>query len=206
VTDVIAWKRANPADDLLSALIAAEEHGDVLSDSELADQVALLYIAGHETTVNLVGNGILALLEHHDQRRRLQGDPTLTGNAIEEFLRYDPPVQMTRRITMRDTVVADQQIEAGSFVVLVLASANRDPQRFGATAARLDISRPEANQHLSFGGGVHYCLGAALARLEARLSIATLLHRYPNLALAGPPRWNGRINLRGLDQLPVVLS
>jgi cytochrome P450 len=206
VTDVIAWKRANPADDLLSALIAAEEHGDVLSDSELADQVALLYIAGHETTVNLIGNGILALLEHHDQRRRLQGDPTLTGNAIEEFLRYDPPVQMTRRITMRDTVVADQQIEAGSFVVLVLASANRDPQRFGTTAARLDISRAEANQHLSFGGGVHYCLGAALARLEARLSIATLLHRYPNLALAGPPRWNGRINLRGLDQLPVVLS
>jgi cytochrome P450 len=88
----------------------------------------------------------------------------------------------------------------------VLASANRDPQRFGTTAARLDISRAEANQHLSFGGGVHYCLGAALARLEARLSIATLLHRYPNLALTGPPRWNGRINLRGLDQLPVVLS
>jgi cytochrome P450 len=206
MADVIAWKRANPAHDLLSALIAAEEHGDVLSDTELADQVALLYIAGHETTVNLIGNGIFALLQHDDQRRRLQDDPTLTGNAIEEFLRYDPPVQMTRRITVRDTVVADQQVEAGSFVVLVLASANRDPQHFGPTAAQLDISRPEASQHLAFGGGVHYCLGAALARLEARLAIATLLHRYPNLALAGTPQWNGRINLRGLDHLPVVLS
>jgi cytochrome P450 len=206
MADVIAWKRANPAHDLLSALIAAEEHGDVLSDTELADQVALLYIAGHETTVNLIGNGIFALLQHDDQRRRLQDDPTLTGNAIEEFLRYDPPVQMTRRITVRDTVVADQQVEAGSFVVLVLASANRDPQHFGPTAAQLDISRPEASQHLAFGGGVHYCLGAALARLEARLAIATLLHRYPNLALAGTPQWNGRINLRGLDYLPVVLS
>jgi cytochrome P450 len=206
MADVIAWKRANPAHDLLSALIAAEEHGDVLSDTELADQVALLYIAGHETTVNLIGNGIFALLQHDDQRRRLQDDPALTGNAIEEFLRYDPPVQMTRRITVRDTVVADQQVEAGSFVVLVLASANRDPQHFGPTAAQLDISRPEASQHLAFGGGVHYCLGAALARLEARLAIATLLHRYPNLALAGTPQWNGRINLRGLDHLPVVLS
>jgi cytochrome P450 len=205
VGDVIAWKRANPADDLLSALIAAEEHGDVLSDTELADQVGLLYIAGHETTVNLIGNGMLALLRHDDQRRALQSDLSRASNAVEELLRYDPPVQMTRRITLRDTVVGAKVIPSGSFVVLVLAAANRDPQHFGPTAARLDVTRADANQHVAFGGGVHYCLGAALARLEARLAIETVLRRYPALALGGVPEWNGRINLRGLDRLPATL-
>jgi cytochrome P450 len=206
VSDVITWKRAHPGNDLLSALIAAEEHGDVLSDTELADQVALLYIAGHETTVNLIGNGTLALLKDDDQRRHLQADPALSGNAVEELLRYDPPVQMTRRITLHDTMVGETEIEAGSFVVLVLASANRDARRWGATAPRLDVTRADANQHVSFGGGVHYCLGAALARLEAKLAIATLLHRYPGLLLADTPQWNGRINLRGLAELRVTLN
>ncbi len=206
LTEVIAWKRAHPADDLLSALIAAEEHGDMLSETELADQVGLLYIAGHETTVNLIGNGVLALLRDGDERRRLQTDPALATNAVEEFLRYDPPVQMTRRITLRDIVVDGKEIEKGSFVLLVLGSANRDPQRFGSDAQRLDIGRADANQHLAFGGGVHYCLGAALARLEGRLAISTLLRRFPELAPAGEPEWNGRINLRGLDRLPVTLG
>lgn len=206
LTEVITWKREHPADDLLSALIAAEEHGDMLSESELADQVGLLYIAGHETTVNLIGNGVLALLQHDDERRRLQTEPALAAHAVDELLRYDPPVQMTRRITLRDLVVDGNQIEKGSFVLLVLGAANRDPQHFGADASRLDIARPDAAQHLSFGGGVHYCLGAALARLEGRLAISTLLRRFPDVALAGVPEWNGRINLRGLDRLPVALA
>jgi cytochrome P450 len=205
VTDVITWKRAHPGNDLLSALITAEEHGDVLSDTELADQVGLLYIAGHETTVNLIGNGMLALLGHDRQRDRLRSEPGLAANAVDEFLRYDPPVQMTRRITLRDVVVGGKTIEAGSFVLLVLASANRDAHHFGPSAEELDIGRPEANQHLAFGGGVHYCLGAALARLEARLAFSTLLSRYPAMSLAGTPQWNGRINLRGLERLPVAL-
>jgi cytochrome P450 len=205
VTDVITWKRAHPGNDLLSALITAEEHGDVLSDTELADQVGLLYIAGHETTVNLIGNGMLALLGHDRQRDRLRSEPGLAANAVDEFLRYDPPVQMTRRITLRDVVVGGKTIEAGSFVLLVLASANRDAHHFGPSAEELDIGRPEANQHLAFGGGVHYCLGAALARLEARLAFSTLMSRYPAMSLAGTPQWNGRINLRGLERLPVAL-
>jgi cytochrome P450 len=205
ITDVITWKRAHPGNDLLSALITAEEHGDVLSDTELADQVGLLYIAGHETTVNLIGNGMLALLGHDQQRDRLRSEPALAANAVDEFLRYDPPVQMTRRITLRDVVVGGKTIEAGSFVLLVLASANRDAHHFGPSAEELDIGRPEANQHLAFGGGVHYCLGAALARLEARLAFSTLLSRYPAMSLAGTPQWNGRINLRGLERLPVAL-
>jgi cytochrome P450 len=205
VTDVITWKRAHPGNDLLSALITAEEHGDVLSDTELADQVGLLYIAGHETTVNLIGNGMFALLGHDRQRDRLRSEPGLAANAVDEFLRYDPPVQMTRRITLRDVVVGGKTIEAGSFVLLVLASANRDAHHFGPSAEELDIGRPEANQHLAFGGGVHYCLGAALARLEARLAFSTLLSRHPAMSLAGTPQWNGRINLRGLERLPVAL-
>ncbi len=206
VTEVIEWKRANPADDLLSAMIAAEEHGDVLSDTELAAQVALLYLAGHETTVNLIGNGMLALMRHDAERRRLHADPALDANAVEEFLRYDPPVQMSRRITLRDTEVDGRVIEEGSFVLLVLGSANRDPEQFGPTASRLDIGRADANQHLAFGGGVHYCLGAALARLEGRLAISSLLRRYPDVELAAAPEWNGRINLRGLARLPVTLG
>jgi cytochrome P450 len=207
IADVIAWKRQNPADDLLSALIAAEDNGDVLSDAELIDQVMLLYIAGHETTVNLIGNGTLALLRHPDQLARLRADATLIGNAVEELLRYDPPVQMTRRITVADVEIGGRVIPAGAFVACVVASANRDAARWGASADGLDVARADAREHLAFGGGAHYCLGAALARLEAQVSIGTLVARFgEGLALAGDPVWNGRINLRGLDRLPLKLA
>jgi cytochrome P450 len=205
LTSVIEDKRRAPADDLLSALIAAEEHGDVLSDTELLDQVMLLYIAGHETTVNLIGNGTLALLRNRDQLGRLQADPGLLPNAVEELLRYDPPVQMTRRITLQDVEVGDRTIPAGRFVALVLASANRDPAQWGETGERLDVGREGAERHLAFGGGVHYCLGAALARLEGQVALARLVERFPGIEQAGEPVWNGRINLRGLDTLPVTL-
>ncbi|MDQ3757310.1 MAG: cytochrome P450 [Actinomycetota bacterium] len=206
VSEAIAWKRANPADDMLTALIAAEEHGDVLSDDELIEQVMLLYIAGHETTVNLIGNGVLALARHEDQRRRLRHEPELIGNAVEELLRYDSPVQMSRRITLREVELDGKTIEPGAFVGLVLASANRDPLRWGDTAEELDLAREGAHGHVSFGGGAHYCLGAALARLEGQVAIGSLVQRFATWEPAGEPAWNGRLNLRGLDQLPLSLA
>jgi cytochrome P450 len=205
LTDAIDWKRRHPAGDMLSALIAAEDHGDVLSDEELLDQIQLLYIAGHETTVNLIGNGVLALLRKPDELTRLRFDPGLDANAVEELLRYDSPVQMSRRITLDDIDVDGRLIEAGSFVVLVLASANHDEARWGPTAATLDLTRDGAAQHVSFGGGAHYCLGAALARLEGQIAVGKVVRRFPDVALAGEPVWNGRINLRGLQSLPLSI-
>ena len=204
--EAISWKRRQPGDDLLSALIAAEEGGDVLSDDELIDQVMLLYIAGHETTVNLIGNGTLALLRRPTQLELLRADPSLDANAVEELLRYDPPVQMTRRVTLDDVEIGGQVIEAGTFVVCVIASANRDRARWGDDADIVDITREDAHNHLAFGGGVHYCLGAALARLEGQVAIGKLVRRFPRLELAGDPVLNGRINLRGLERLPLTVS
>ena len=206
VSDLIAWKRKEPGDDLLSALIAAEEHGDVLSDEELVEQIVLLYIAGHETTVNLIGNGVLALLRNRDEMTRLRNDPALTPGAVEEMLRFDSPVQMTRRITLTDVEIGGKIIEKGAFCALVLAAANRDPDHFGPDAERLDLGREQAHQHLSFGGGAHYCLGAALARLEGEVAIGGLVNRFPEIDFAGEPAYNGRLNLRGLETFPVTLA
>jgi len=205
VGEMIERKRKEPADDLLSALIAAEEQGDVLSDDELQEQVLLLYVAGHETTVNLIGNGTLALLRDREQFDRLRADPSLMPNAIEELLRFDSPVQMSRRITLKDVEVGGRSIEKGSFCGLVLASANRDPAHWGANADDLDVSRPDAHQHLSFGGGAHYCLGASLARVEGQVAIGSLVRRFPTFEQKSDPVWNGRINLRGLDRLQISL-
>jgi cytochrome P450 len=204
--EIIDWKRKEPGDDLLSALIAAEEEGDALSDEELIDQVILLYIAGHETTVSLIGNGTLALLRHRRQLERLQADPSLDAHAVEELLRFDPPVQMTRRITLTDVTVRDRTIPAGTFTVCVIASANRDRSHWGDDADEVDVTRDGAHNHLAFGGGVHYCLGAALARLEGQVAIGSLVRRFPHVEIAGDPVWNGRINLRGLDRLPLRLT
>ncbi|MBV9099047.1 MAG: cytochrome P450 [Frankiaceae bacterium] len=202
-SDAIAWKRANPADDLLTALINAEDSGDVLSDDELVAQVILLYVAGHETTVNLIGNGTLALLRDREQLDLWRERPDLDDNAVEELLRYDSPVQMSRRVTLEDYAVDGQTIPAGSFVIASLASANRDEAQYGEDAARLRLDRENARQHVSFGAGVHHCLGAALARLEGRVAVSSLIRRFPELDLAGEPQWNGRINLRGLAAFPV---
>ena len=203
LTEVIAWKRANPADDLLSGLISKHEDGDQLTDQELLDQLTLLFIAGHETTVNLIGNGTLALLEHRDQWDRLVTDPSMIVNAVEECLRFDPPVQMTRRITTAPYEVRGQEIGPGEFVMAMTAAANRDPQRWGDDADDLDIGREGANHHLSFGSGIHHCLGAALARMEGQVAIGTLAARHPGLAVDGNLVRNNRIVLRGLDELPL---
>jgi cytochrome P450 len=205
VRELIDWKRAHPDDRILSHLIEAEENGDVLTDDELAAQVLLLFIAGHETTVNLIGNGTLALLRHPDQLARLRGDPSLVGNAVEELLRYDAPVQMTRRINLTELEIGGRTIPAGTFIVAALASANRDEERFGPTAATVDIGRADAGDHVAFGGGPHYCLGAALARMEAQIAIGSLVARFPALAAASEPTYNGRINLRGLERFDLSL-
>ena len=207
IREAIDWKRANPADDLLSALIAVEEEGDVLDENELLDQVRLLYIAGHETTVNLIGNGTLALLRNPDQFQLLHDEPTLIANAVDELLRYDSPVQFSRRITLTDVEIGGRAVARGSFVFTLLGAANRDPAHFGAGADRLDLRRRDAPHHLSFGGGIHHCLGAVLARTEGRVAIGALVRRFPHLELATErPAWNGRMVLRGLDELPVRLG
>jgi cytochrome P450 len=207
VLDAIEWKRAHPADDLLTALLAAEADGDRLSAEELLDQVILLYIAGHETTVNLIGNGTYALLRNRAQLERWRDDPSLDANAVDELLRYDAPVQFSRRVTTAPIEFGDQTIEPGVFVLTCLASANRDVAKWGEDADALDVTRAGAAQHLSFGSGIHHCLGASLARLEGRVAMGTLLRRFPALELAtDTPAWNGRLVLRGLDSLPVHLG
>ena len=204
--EMIAWKRANPADDLLTALIHAEDDGDALSDDELVAQTLLLYIAGHETTVNLIAGGTLALLRHPGQLALLRSDPALVGNAVEELLRYDSPVQASRRITLEPVAVGGITIPAGAFVMASLGSANRDEIFWGPDAATLDLRRENARQHVSFGAGPHHCLGASLARLEACIAVERLTARFPDLALDGDVVWNGRINLRGPAHLPVSVG
>jgi cytochrome P450 len=202
--EVVPWKRANPADDVLTGLVQAEEDGDTLSANELRDQIVLLFIAGHETTVNLIGNGLQALLRHPDQRVRWRDDPSLDATAVDECLRYDAPVQLSRRIAMGDLQLGEHTVGKGTLVMTSLASANRDPAKWGPTADQLDVGRPDASQHVSFGSGIHFCLGAALARLEGQVAMGSVIRRFPDLELAGDPVPNGRITLRGLDSLPVT--
>ena len=204
--EMIAWKRANPAYDLLSALIHAEDDGDVLDDDELVAQTLLLYIAGHETTVNLIAGGTLALLRHPAQLALLRTDPALVGNAVEELLRYDSPVQASRRITLEAVTVGGIEIPAGAFVMASLGSANRDESFWGLDADEVRLDRDNARQHVSFGAGHHHCLGASLARLEAAIAFEHMAGRFPGLALDGDVVWNGRINLRGPAHLPVSVS
>ena len=203
--EAIEWKRANPADDLLTALIHAEDDGESLSAEELLDQVILLFIAGHETTVNLIGNATLALLRNPEQLELLRGDPSLDANAVDELLRYDSPVQFSRRIVLQPYEVGDVVIEPGTFLMTCLGSANHDPAVFGDDADSLDLRRANPGRHLSFGSGVHHCLGASLARLEAQVALGTLVRRFDRLELVDDlPAWNERIVLRGLDALPVT--
>ncbi|HEV7647362.1 MAG TPA: cytochrome P450 [Actinophytocola sp.] len=201
--EMIAWKRANPADDLLTALIQAEEDGDKLTDDELVAQVLLLYVAGHETTVNLIANGTVALLRHPGQYAALHAEPELAQGAVEEFLRYDSPVQQTRRITTAPFAMRDKEVPAGQFVIACLGAANRDPDFWGPDVDELRIDRPDANRHVSFGAGPHHCLGAALARLEGKIAFNRMVARFPALSLAGDVTWNGRLNLRGAASVPV---
>lgn len=202
IAAVIETKRSNPGDDLLTRMIEAEEGGDRMSATELKDQVSLLFIAGHETTVNLIGTGIYELLRHPDQLQLLLDDPSLIAGAVDELLRYVSPVQFSRRITTSDVEYGGRTIPKGQFVLACLASANRDPAKFGPTADALDITRTDAGQLLSLGSGAHYCLGASLAKLEAQIAIGSFIERFGQVEVV-EAEFNGRINLRGLGRLQV---
>ncbi|HEX8244242.1 MAG TPA: cytochrome P450 [Longimicrobium sp.] len=202
---LFAQRRAEPRDDLVTALVQAEEAGDRLSEDELLGMVFLLLAAGHETTVNLIGSGVLALLQHPVQRERWRDDPGLARSAVEELVRFTSPVEVaTERYAREDLEIAGVPVRRGELVLGLIGSANRDAAQF-ADADVLDLAR-EPNRHLGFGIGAHYCLGAPLARLEARVAISALLARAPELALAVPPaalRWRKHVFLRGLRELPV---
>jgi len=198
-------RRKAPRNDLLSALLAAEDEGDRLSEAELRSIVLLLFVAGHETTMNLIGNGMWALLAHPDQHRRLQGDLSLLPNAVEEMLRYDGPVHLTGRIAREDLEVGGLHVKRGGEVSTLLAAANRDPEHF-PEPARFDVARDDVH-HLTFSGGIHYCLGAALARLEGQVVVGSLVRRFPGLELVTRhPEHREHFILRGLKELRVALG
>ncbi len=201
--DLIAKRRSEPRDDLLSGLIAAEEQGDLLSEDELIATCILLLIAGNETTTHLIGNGMLALLRNPEQRRRLQADPSLIETAVDEMLRYEGSVQMTSRIVDHDQEFRGQRFEEGQVVLVLLGAANRDPAQFPEPDA-FDVSR-RPNRHLAFGQGIHYCLGAPLAVAEAQVAFQTLLRRLPEPEAAfDEPDWSQNFVLRALKSLPVT--
>jgi cytochrome P450 len=200
---IIEERRRSPKDDLISGLVAAEERGDMFSEREVQVMINLLLIAGHETTVNLIGNGVLALLRNPDQLERLRLHPELIGSAIEELLRYDSPVQLTGRSVVEDMEMAGHRLEPGNFMITLLGAANRDPDQF-PDPDRLDIART-SNHHFSFGRGIHFCLGAPLARLEGQAAIGSLVRRFPELRLDGEPVQRDQVTLRGLETLPVAL-
>jgi cytochrome P450 len=197
-------RRREPQDDLTTELVRAEEAGDKLSAEELEANIGLLFGAGHETTTNLIGNGLLALHRNPDQWERLKADPSLIPNAIEELLRYDSSVQLTGRVTHSEVEVGGVKLGAEESVVTLLGAANRDPAHF-ENSDQLDVGRQNVKP-LSFGGGIHFCLGAQLARLEAELTFAALIERMPNLTLPDKdkPAWRRSFTLRGLSKLPAV--
>jgi cytochrome P450 len=202
---LVAEKGAHPGEDMLSAIVGASEDGDTLSTREATSMAFLLLVAGHETTVNLIGNGVLALLRHPGQLAALRGDPTLVPNAVEEFLRFDGPVNLaTFRYTAEPVVIGGTTIPEGQVVLVSLVSANRDPDRYG-DPSRLDVTR-DAGGHVAFGHGIHHCLGAPLARLEGEIAFRALLDRFSDLALAGEPAtlaWRHSTLIHGLTRLPV---
>ena len=200
---IIRARRAAPADDIISALVQVEEQGDVLTENEMLDMLRLLLVAGNETTTNLIGNGMLALLRHPDELARLREDPGLIPTAVEELLRFDSPVQMDFRGALADCDVNGFAVRKRNNIVLLLGSANRDPAVF-SDPDRLDVGRQESN-HISFGRGIHHCLGAALARLEGRIALEVLLERFSSIRLLDErPVFRNAIVLRGLESLRVA--
>ncbi|MEV5719849.1 cytochrome P450 [Amycolatopsis mediterranei] len=200
--ELAARRRREPGDDLLSALVAVSDAGDVLSEGELLVTLTLLLIAGHETTTNLIGNGVLALLRGPDGLKPLGTDGENAARVVEEVLRYDSPVQLTARTALRDTELGELAVPAGSQLIIVLGAANRDPAT-GPSPESFDPAR-EPGRHLAFGQGIHFCLGAPLARLEARIAFRELARHRPGLTLTGTPEWNPTTTLRGLSALSVA--
>jgi cytochrome P450 len=200
---LIAERRRQPRDDLLTALITAEDEGNKLTEKELLSTLILLLVAGHETTVNLIANGVLAFTRHPDQLQRLRNDPALVRTAVEEVLRYDPPVQFTARVALESMDIDATTLEQGAQAILLIAAANRDPEQFD-NPDTFDVGRQD-NRHLSFGLGAHFCLGAPLARAESQVALEAMATRVTDLALAvDAPEYKDNIVLRGLAALPLT--
>jgi cytochrome P450 len=197
--------RRNPGDDILSALVHAHSAEGRLTEDELTSIAMLLLAAGFETTVNLIGNGAALLTAHPEQLARLRADAALWPRAVDEVLRFDSPVQRTGRIVLRDTTVAGETLRRGQIVVIMLGGANRDPAVF-TDPNRFDVGRAEAGEHVAFSSGVHYCLGAGLARMEGEVGLRALFDRFPDLAPSGPPHRRPTRVLRGFDAMPVRLT
>jgi len=207
---VIEQRRTNLGEDLLSALLIAEDEGDRLDAQELITFVVLLYVAGHETTVNLIGNAMLALLNNRDQLDLWRSDPGLDDNAIDELLRFDGPVQHTVRVPMEQVDYHGLNGEVlsaqpGDTVLTLLGSANRDPEIF-PDPDRLWLARPNASRHLAFAAGIHYCLGASLAKLEAKIALSSLIRRFPHIEMLSQPEFRDRLTIRGLERLELEVS
>ncbi|AFS12460.1 MULTISPECIES: cytochrome P450 [Mycobacterium] len=200
---LIDKRRSRPGEDLLSGLIAVEESGDQLTEEEIVSTCNLLLIAGHETTVNLIGNAVLAMLRNPGQWAALGADADRAPAIVEETLRYDPPVQLAGRIALADMVIGGVEVPAGDVMMLLLAGANRDPAEYD----RPDVFDPDRKnlRHLGFGRGAHYCLGAPLARLEASVALAAVAARFPNARLDGEPQYKTNVTLRGLSQLTLAI-
>ena len=197
--EIIAERRREPRDDLVTALTTAEEAGERLTHQEMLSVMLLILVAGNETTRNLIGNGVLALLRNPEQLRRLREDRALLDTAVDELLRYDSPVQLDGRAAREDVEIGGKRIRAGDVVISILGAANRDPEAFDDPEA-LDVGR-SGNSHLSFGRGVHYCLGGPLAIMEARAALAGLLDRYSSMRLAMEPEYREGVALRGVERL-----
>jgi cytochrome P450 len=200
----VAERRRNKGNDLISLLIDIEEEGEVLTEEELYAQCIALLFAGHETTRNLIGNGMYTLLQNPEKTAELRENPEMIRSAVEELLRYESPVQFTARVLKEDIEVCGQPIRKGWTVLCMLGAANRDPKQF-KDPNELDLKRLN-NQHLAFGAGLHFCIGAQLARLEGQIAISNLVQRFPEMKLTGPrPEWAPTFGLRGLENLSVVL-
>jgi len=199
---IFAQRRARPQEDLISVLVAVEDQGDRLNEAELLSLCAVILGAGHETTTNLIGNAVVGLLRNPGERRRLQDNPDLIGSAVEEFLRYDSPVQLSDRVALEDCEIGGHRIRKGVMVGMLLGAGNRDPERF-PDPDRLDLARQD-NDHLAFGHGIHFCLGAALARLETQVAISSLLQRFPDFhGESQALSYRRSMVLRGVLSLPI---
>ena len=201
---LLAARRAEPRDDLLSAMIEAEEGGRRLDENDLLALCVLILAAGHETTANLIGNAVVTLLRYPEERKRLQEDPSLMPTAVNEFLRFESPIQLTDRAVVEDFELGGRTFRKGEFIGIALAAANRDPRVFDVPD-RLDLGR-EPNTHLAFGHGAHFCLGSQLAKLEAEIALGALLRRFPDFSgPVDPPAWRRSMLLRGPEALPLRL-
>lgn len=202
--ELLAERRRSPGDDLLSRLVEVEDDGGVLSEAELLSTCILLLVAGHETTVNLISGGTLALLRHPDQLERFRTDPEVTRSGVEEMLRYVSPVQLTGRAMIEDIEIAGVTLRAGDFVMVLIASGNHDADQF-PDPERFDVGRT-SNNHLGFGFGIHHCLGAPLARMETQVALTSLVRRAPDLAVTvDEPTYKTNVVLRGMESLPVAM-